>query len=262
MSLAEAALLGMIQGIAEWLPVSSEGVVAATHSLVFDSSLTEAVGFSLWLHLGTSISAIAAFRGQIASLIRNVFERPLNPSPLLRFLIVATASSAPLGFLLLIALGGFSARLGGYAMAVVGMLMILTATLISRQTGVGARTTADTTWLDSVLTGIAQGLAALPGLSRSGLTVSTLLARRVDRGDALSLSFLLSIPASIGAGIYGASQTGAHLSPAALVGVLVSAVVGFLSISLLLKIVQRVNFSRFVAVVGVCTIAGAVWQAL
>ena len=75
MTLPEAALLGLIQGLAEWLPVSSEGVVTAVYSLVFGADLPDAVNFSLWLHLGTALSALAAFRSDVCRMLVARYSR-------------------------------------------------------------------------------------------------------------------------------------------------------------------------------------------
>ena len=72
MSYAEAVLLGALQGVAEWLPVSSEGLVTAAYSLVVGSELSEAVGISLWLHIGTASAALAAFRYEVWQLARSL----------------------------------------------------------------------------------------------------------------------------------------------------------------------------------------------
>ena len=116
--------------------------------------------------------------------------------------------------------------------------------------------------IDAALTGIAQGFAALPGLSRSGLTVAVLLARNVDRREALVLSFLLSVPASLGAGFYAALSDDVAMSGSAFVAVAVAAVVGFATIRALMAVAERVNFAYFVMAVGVSIVAGAVWQGL
>ena len=147
-------------------------------------------------------------------------------------------------------------------MGAVGIMMLATGILLMRKRSVGTRGRDDVTWPDAVATGVAQGLAALPGLSRSGLTVSTLLWRKVDRSETLTLSFLLSVPASLGAGIYGALKTGAFASPEALTSLAIAAAVGFVAIRLLMKVAERVNFGWFVVIVGGSIIAGAVWEML
>lgn len=258
MTLAEAALLGLIQGLAEWLPISSEGVLTAVQSFAFGEPLPEAVNFSLWLHLGTVLSALTAFRSDVWDVLRDIARRPASPSPATAYLILATLSSAPLGFLLLLGLFEFSEIVGAVAMAAVGVLMLVTGAVLVKSKSSGARTRDDVRWPDAILTGIAQGLAALPGLSRSGLTVSALLWRGVDRREALTLSFILSIPASLGAGLYAALSTGLYASPEALVALAVAALTGFATIRALMSVARRLNFGWFVLVLGAGIIAGAI----
>ena len=260
MTLAEAALLGFVQGVAEWLPVSSEGVVAAIQTLAFGADAADAVAFSLWLHLGTALAALAALRKDAAEIARSVFRAPTRPTRAAAFLAVATLTSAPLGLALLAGLDGFSERLGGLAMALVGALMAVTGVLLLRgRRGGGERTREDVGALDAALVGTAQGLAALPGLSRSGLTVSALLWRGVDRREALALSFLLSVPASAGAGLYAALDSGLRTSPAALLALAVSAAVGFVSVRALMGLARRVNFGWFALAAGAAIAAGGAW---
>ena len=260
MTLPEAALLGLIQGLAEWLPVSSEGVVTAVYSLAFGADLPDAVNFSLWLHIGTALAALAALRSDVWDVLRDIARRPTAPSPITSYLVIATVSSAPIGFLLLVGLFEFSERIGAAAMIAVGILMLATGLILLRSESQGTRTRAALRWPDAVLTGIAQGLAALPGLSRSGLTVSVLLWRGVDRREALTLSFLLSVPASLGAGLYAAISAGLYASPAALVALAVSALTGFVTIKALMSVARRLNFGWFVLLMAAGIIAGALWQ--
>ena len=258
MTLAEAALLGLIQGMAEWLPVSSEGVLTIVQYRAFGAPLSDAVEFSLWLHLGTMLSSLAAFRSDIWNVIREIAGRPASPSPMTAYFILATLSSAPLGFLLLVGLFEFSGIVGSVSMAAVGLLMLITGVVLTKSKSSGTRTRDDVRWPDAILTGIAQGLAALPGLSRSGLTVSALLWRGVDRREALALSFILNIPASMGAGLYAAVSADYYASPEAAVALAVSALTGFVTIKALMSVARRLNFGWFVLVLGAGIIVGAI----
>ncbi len=257
-----AALLGLLQGVTEWLPVSSEGVVAATYSFLRDRPLDEAIAYSLWLHLGTVISVLIAFRREIVGILADLTARPRNPTPLLIFLVASTLVSVAIGVPLLVTLSELSERSGAIAMGLIGLLMFVTGALQLRRGVVGNRSRGDVTAKDALLAGVAQGLAVLPGLSRSGLTVAVLLARRLDRREALVLSFLMSVPVSIGAGIYAGFNGDLIGSGEALVSVVVSAGVGFVAIGALLAVAQRINFARFVIVVGALIVAGAIWEAL
>ena len=262
MSWAAAALLGLVQGVVEWLPVSSEGIVAAVYSLAFGADLPAAVSFSLWLHFGTALSAVAALRRDIGGLLREAAANPRRPGPMAGFLAVATAASAPLGLALLLGLPEFSQRLGAAAMAAVGGLMLITGLILLRRRQGGRRHRESATWRDGVWTGLAQGLSVLPGLSRSGLTAAVLLGRGFDRREALTLSFLLSVPAGLAAGLYAAWQGGFYATPPALAALAIAAVTGFITVKALLKVAERVNFGWFVVIVGLGIMAGGLGQAL
>ena len=133
-------------------------------------------------------------------IISDVVSNPLQPSPLIVYLVIATAISALVGFPLLLAVEELSGRVGAASMGLVGLLMFITGGLQLRKRQSGTRSREDISPIDAVLAGLAQGFAVLPGLSRSGLTVAALLARQVDRREALVLSFLMSIRASLGVG--------------------------------------------------------------
>ena len=257
-----AALLGLLQGIAEWLPVSSEGVVTAAYSAVKGGSLDDAIGYALWLHVGTALSVLVVFRREIFGVVGTAISSPRHPTPLVKFLFFATVSSAVVGFPLLLTLGELSERIGAVAMVLVGVMMLVTGWLQLRSPTLGSRGRDDTSVWDALLAGVAQGFAVLPGLSRSGLTVSLLLARQIERREALVLSFLMSVPASLGAGLYASLDGGLIGSNEAMVSVVVSAVVGLITIKALLAVAQRINFAKFVIGVGLFVIAGALWEAL
>jgi undecaprenyl-diphosphatase len=258
----EALLLGVAQGVSEWLPVSSEGVVTALGSLAFGLSAQEALALALWLHLGTAIAALWVLRREVASLAREAVRLPRRPSPLLTFAVVATLVSAPIGFVLLLALSGIATAYGAAAMVAVGGLMVVTALTLSRRVVPGLRSREALTLADAALTGFAQGLAALPGTSRSGITVAVLLARGVERAEALALSFLIAIPASLGAAVFAAVDSGLTRTGEGLAGALTAAVVGALTMRVLLAFARRVNMAWFVGIAGLAVMAGALWQLL
>jgi len=258
--LVDGLLLGLVQGVTEWLPVSSEGVVTAVGSFALGMEVDEALAVAVWLHLGTSIAALFAYRSEVRGIVGEALGDPRHPSPLLGFLLIATLTSGAIGLPLLALVGEASASFGAGAMVAVGGLMLVTAAALARRPAVGLRGRDDVTALDAVLAGVAQGVAALPGLSRSGLTVAVLLGRSVDRTEALALSFLMSIPAGMGAALFAGIEAGLLTSLSGTVGLLTAAVVGFASIRVLVSLAQRVNFALFVLIAGLAIIAGGAWQ--
>ena len=258
----ESALLGLLQGLTEWLPVSSQGVVTAASAFLFDYDASDAVAVALWLHVGTSLAAVVAFRREVVGIARELLRDPMHPSPLLAFLAVGTVVSAGVGLPLLLLLDDLSGAFGAGAMALVGALMVLTGAVQVRRPVSGTRNRTGLSLLDAVLTGVAQGLAALPGLSRSGLTVAVLLGRRVDRSEALVLSFLLGIPAGLAAALFAGLDSGVLRTAEGFAGAAVAFVVGLASIKMLLALARRVNFAFFVVLVGLAVIGGAVFEAV
>ena len=255
-----ALLLGLLQGLTEWLPVSSQGVVTVAQTALLDRTLSEAVGYALWLHAGTACAALIALRREAWGVLRDAAADPLSPSPRLRFLVIGTVVSAAVGVPLLLALGEVSDRIGVLGMGAVGLLMVVTGVSQLRRARPDARGHADLTAVDALAAGVAQGLAALPGLSRSGLTIAALLGRRVERGEALALSYLMSIPASLGAGVLALAGGDVASTWAALAAAVVACGVGLVTIRALLAFAQRVNLGGFVAATGAVMVAGAVWQ--
>ena len=260
--MVNAVALGVVQGVFEWLPVSSEGLVAAAYSLLYNADLEESVGFALWLHLGTAPAALVALRREAVDLARGLLARPFTPSPVLVFLVVATAVSAVVAFPLLLTLSELSSALGGGAMLLVGGAMLVTGAVQLRRPSDGARTGEDASAVDGALAGVAQGVAAVPGLSRSGLTVAVLLARRMDAREALTLSFLMSVPASLGAALYVAASSGVEIDAEAVIAATVAFAVGLVTIRLLLGLAARVNFAGFAFAAGAVMAAGALWDML
>jgi len=258
-ALVLAVLLGVVQGVLEWLPVSSEGGVALALSLVTGESGGVSTRFALVLHAGTAVAAVAYYRGELFDIARDAPDwRPRaafeTTNADLSFLGVATLTSGLVGIGVYLLFREVVSELagGGFA-AAVGALLVVTGVVqrVAETYGLGEREWPDP--LDAVLVGAMQGLALLPGVSRSGTTVSVLLLRGHDGEGALRLSFLLSIPASLGAGLLVVLSDGVPaVSPlAAVLALVASAVVGYLTVGALVALVRRVAFW------GVCVGFGA-----
>ena len=256
--MATAAVLGFLQGLVEWLPVSSEGVVAGVYALIFDASLDDAVRFALWLHVGTVPSVLIALRRDIIDIVREFLTRPQTPSPTLRFLVVATLVSGVVGLPLLLALSDISSLGGTAATGLIGCFMLVTGYVqLRRREESDEHVREELNLVDSLLVGVAQGLSVIPGLSRSGMTVAVLLSRRVDAKRALTLSFLLSVPTSLAASIYVGIDSGLVFEWDAILAAGVAFVVGLVTIRGLMAVAMRVNFGWFVVAMGAFMMAGA-----
>jgi len=247
----EQIVLGTIQGIVEWLPVSSEGVLVLIRTNFFDieQGLEKTIREVLFLHLGTFLAAFLYFR-------KDVF-RVWGNKKLFNFLLITTIITGLLGYGLLKLFVNLEVQValsGKFITLAIGLLLLITAYLQIRAKTRGHREIRDLKTGDSLLLGLMQGLAVLPGLSRSGLTVSSLLLKKFNSRDALKLSFLMSLPVVLGGNII-LNFKYFSVSPEMLLGLVFSFVFGLLTISLLLKIAKKVNFGYFVLIFAVLVVA-------
>ncbi len=240
-SLWQVVVLAVVQGVAEFLPISSDGHLVVVAPLLFPGRSTppEMLDLTIVLHLGTLGSILVYYRGRIARLLGE--DRRVIP-----LLVVGTLPAVVLVLGLKVLLDDrletilSSPLLAGCMLPVSGL-----ALLWSLGRAAGAREYRDLTWLDSLAIGICQAAAILPGLSRSGSTIACGLGLGLTRPAAATYSFLLAIPALAGAGVYEAFsllKDGEPLSapPSFLaVGAAVSFAVGLASIALLERLLVR-----------------------
>jgi len=248
--LVVAILAGIVQGVVEWLPVSSQGNLALFLT-VAGTDPAVAVQLALFLQVGTTLSAAVYYRDDIATAIRAVPGwRPdsayAGENAIASYVVVATLMTGIVGIPLYVYAVDLAGQLtGGVFIAAIGFLLVLTGILqlASESVSMGIRDAP--TLPDSILVGAVQGIAILPGISRSGITTSALLFRSYDPPAAFRLSFLLSIPASLGAAaltITGAGGLPGIEPVPALAALGVSSFVGYLTIDALMRIVDRIPF--------------------
>src|SRR6266446_3016045 len=235
-----AILLGLVQGVSEWLPISSKTQVLFASTLLFSLPLAVAYAFGLFMEIGSVGSALVYFRRDI----RTVF----NDRKLLRYLIVVTAFTglvgAPLYYLTDKVLSTSPYNIG-IPMVLLGLVLIGIGFYI-RYSRTKPRLVVGLEEMrlkNFILIGIAQGIAALPGVSRSGMTVSTMLLMGVKPEQAFRLSYLAYVPASLGAFFVTLILSGTQVDMAIrvveptgiLIAIVTSALVGIVVISYLLR---------------------------
>lgn len=260
----EAIITGIVQGVAEWLPVSSEGMIALLATNLFGAvELETIVEQALFLHLGTLLAAVVYFRRDVWRLLKTLLQYrkgDREDKALLQFLIIATIISGIVGLILLkLATLAFTdfALTGQAITLLVGLMLLVTAVLQLKARKGGLRTLSSLTLSDTILLGVVQGFAALPGLSRSGLTVAALLLRKFDDQSALRLSFLLSIPIVLAGNVF-LNFNSSVLTLSHLVSLLFAFAFGLLTIDILIKVARRINFGYFVLLFALLTL-GAVF---
>jgi len=235
----DAILWGLIQGLTEFLPVSSSG------HLVLIPALLDRPGPDLatnaMLHLGTLGAVVVYYRSDIAHMAR--FDR--SARRLITLILIGTVPAVALGLLFEDRVEEFVSEPEKVAFMLIATGVVLLATT---QLRLGDRRTDDIGPLDSFLTGLAQALALIPGISRSGMTISAGLSRGMQRTEAARFAFLLSIPVIAGAGslqIVQVLNSGESIAGTIWVGVIVAGLSGYLAIAVLLKVLNRVGLAPF-----------------
>ena len=259
MSLINAVLLGIIQGISEFLPISSSGHLSIAQNL-FGLEMEGAgdMFFEVLLHLGTLLAVFVVYWADIRDMIAEVFRtagdlrRGTMPKPLppaRRLIVLLVVGTLPLFAILPIKDYVESLSSNTY---VVGAALLATGALLfaSDRMNRGRKNAGDAGFRDVLLVGIGQAIATCPGLSRSGTTIALGCFAGFERKFAVRFAFLLSIPAVLGANIlkiFDVMEAGIDpsLLPAYLVGVAAAAVSGYLSIRLVHMITDKGRFGAF-----------------
>jgi undecaprenyl-diphosphatase len=250
----EALTLGMIQGVAEWLPVSSEGLTSIAARNIFGRGYLESLETAIWLHVGTLIAAIAYFRHEIPGIVSGLW-RDGEGRRLLVFLTLSTLSTAVTGIPLLLLLRLFPIP-DSISSLTIGIILILMALMGKRNR---YASNSDINNWKAVITGLAQGLAIIPGVSRSGITVIALLAQRTGLTQSMRLSFLMSIPATAAAQLaLPVILNPPSITPATIISLASAAILGWLTMSTLINLSKKTAYTKIVLILGAVAIVAAV----
>jgi undecaprenyl-diphosphatase len=218
---------------------------------------------ALFLHLGTAVSATVYYRSTISAVIISIVKQwqgEAATAPTL-FYFVATLVSGLVGIGCYALLQEVvSALTGGTVVISIGLLLITMGVFQRVSTEGESVSSPEPTVSDAILVGVAQGVAILPGITRSGMTTGTLLLRGYEGSDAFRFSFVLSIPAAVGGGLIAALDSGLQgFTPMqALAAFLTAAVVGYLSMDVLLRLVDRIAFWAVCLGLGTLAVVGGI----
>lgn len=255
MSIIDAILLGAVQGLTEFLPVSSSGHLQIAKELL-GIEMENNVTFDLSLHVATVLSTIVVLWGTIKHLFTGLFSKPYNDDQ--RYIVKIIISMVPVGIVGLLFIDYIEAAFA--SLTVVGAMLLLTAVLLTFAYYAKPRSKQEISYRDAFIIGLAQAAATMPGLSRSGTTIATglLLGNRKD--EMAQFSFLMVLPPILGEALLtllrGSEALGAGVSAGVMAAGFVAAfVVGCLACRFMLEIVRRGKLIWFAVY---CAIAGAV----
>ena len=252
-------LMGIIQGVAEFLPISSSGHLALFQQFFGMENVEEKyMFFTVLLHFGTLISVCVVYWRDIVDMIREFFlgiaalagkDNGAPPPPARRMVMLIILATLPL-FVMVFLQDAVNTLFSNSIMVSIALLCTGFILYFSDRMARGRKTAKNATVADALIVGCGQALAVIPGLSRSGTTISVGMMRGFDRSFAVRFSFLMSLPAVLGANILeikDAVAAGFPMEelPVYLVGVAVSAVVGYFAIRLVKSLSDKGKFGKF-----------------
>lgn len=246
MSLFEAIVLGIIQGLTEFLPVSSSGHLELTKALFGDASLPkESMAFTILLHGATALSTIVVYRKDIGQIIAGLFSTEWNEEKI--FSVKIVLSMIPAAVIGVLFNEQLEIMFSGKTLWV-GFLLLLTGLLLLMADRAKA-TEKPVTFMSSIIIGISQAIAILPGISRSGATISTAVILGIDKEKAARFSFLMVVPLILGKMakdiLDGGSDFGSLSIPVLSAGFLAAFIAGILACTWMIALVKRSQLKYF-----------------
>jgi len=253
MDLIQAVILGILQGITEWLPISSSGQVVLSLIEFLDVNAEAAFALAIALHIGTMLAVVVKYRNDIWDIIRRLSWK----DNLTRFIVVSTFFTGIIGIPVYFLLKSIFVY-GEFANGLIGILLIITGIILylSKKLRLGSMDVNSLTYREMAVAGAAQGISILPGISRSGTTIAAMLLMGIRQDIALKLSFLMSIPAVIGALILDFSDfvSSDFGITEMLAGITAAFIFGYLTMDILVKIAHKIRFDIFCIIFGIIAI--------
>ncbi|MBR4952181.1 MAG: undecaprenyl-diphosphate phosphatase [Alistipes sp.] len=260
MEILESIILGAVQGLTEFLPVSSSGHLQLAKELL-GVEIEENLTFDVALHAATVLSTIVVLWSEIWGLVKGVFSRGMNDEK--RYFLKLIISMLPIGVVGFLLKDHINAMLGSsYIMIIVGAMLLLTAALLSFAYYARPRQKSTISYRDSFVIGLSQAVASMPGLSRSGTTIATGLLLGNEKSAVATFSFLMVLAPILGETLLEVVDGGLSLAgvgtSALVAGFLAAFVVGCLACKYMINIVKRgklIWFAIYCAVVGIVAIS-------
>jgi undecaprenyl-diphosphatase len=267
-NLPTAVLFGVVEGITEFLPVSSTGHLTILERLLgYEVDAADVTAFTAIIQTGAVLATLIylrdEFRRIVFALIRGLFRPGWRADPDWRFGWAVVLGSIPIGITGLLFQHQIETTLRSLWFVGAALIAWSAPMLYADRTAAQKRGESEITWKDTLIIGTAQCIALVPGVSRSGATMTAGLLRGLDRVAVTRLSFMLSVPALTAAGVLQGVSAAGDISagvgwPATLVATVVSFVVAYYSVAWLLRFVARNDFTVFIAyrvVLGVVLLA-------
>ena len=249
MTLFQGFILGIVQGITEWLPVSSSGHLVVLEYLF---GISETLSFNIALHFASVLVIFIVFWKDIKELIIGVLKRDKKALKMFFYFFLASIPAAIFGILLKSSLESINQNL-----FLIGIFLIITS-IILFTTKYAKKNDQKMNTKNSLLIGLAQAFAILPGISRSGSTISMGLGRGIDKEEISKFSFILAIPAILGAALLDIKNLQSIQNPeAVIIGMIVCLIFGIFSLKFLMNVIKKnglYKFSPYCLIMGIVSI--------
>lgn len=242
MSILEAIFFGLIQGLSEFLPVSSSGHLMLFHE-IFGIQAQDNMTFIIVLNMGSLVPLLYTFRKDVWALIKNPFQK------LTAFLIIGTI---PLIVVTLLFEGFIESTFASIELLPFGFILTGVALLLSDRIKKNDKPIEELKTKNVILVGLAQAVAVIPGISRSGSTITASMATGLNREAAAKFSFLMSIPAAFGAIAFRGMRIAGDPAllqglnvPVLIAGFITAAITGYIAINIMLSIIKKAKLKYF-----------------